>query len=191
MCGPVGLGGERVGRRVTQKPFARPPWHGPYNPDVLEAAVDSAGRIGALDFKGFHLRKAAHLYEKYTALYEEATDLVETHQDFWQSGMTEHYVFVAKESYGATVPENFSSLVPRASSTGRPHGQPKGSKRPGAVPKQEPRVRTAGRGGRGRGRRQRPATEADPSTEKDTVDLESFSGKGGGKTKSGKAGVCR
>ena len=65
--------------------------------------------------------------------------------------MTEHYVFVAKESFGAAVPENFSSLVPRASPTGRPRGRPKGSKRPGAVPKKEPRVRATGRGGRGGG----------------------------------------
>ena len=108
-------------------------------------------QIGALDEEGFHPRKVAHLYEKYTALYEEAADLVETHQDFWQSGMTEHYVFVAKESFGAAVPENFSSLVPRASPTGRPRGRPKGSKRPGAVPKKEPRVRATGRGGRGGG----------------------------------------
>eukprot|EP00439_Symbiodinium_sp_Y106_P083526 s563_g23.t1 len=78
-----------------------------FGPDFLLAVFR---QIGALDEEGFHPRKVAHLYEKYTALYEEAADLVETHQDFWQSGMTEHYVFVAKESFGAAVPENFSSL---------------------------------------------------------------------------------
>ena len=144
----------------------------------LEAVQAIFRQIGALDKKGFHPRKVAQLYEKYTALYEEATGLVETHQDFWQSGMTEHYAFVAQESYGATVPENFSSLVPRASSTGRPRGRPKGSKRPGAMPKKEPRVHGSGRGGRGRGQRKRPAPVADTSAAEDTVDLELFSGKG-------------
>ena len=136
-------------------------------------------QIGALDKKGFHPRKVAQLYEKYTALYEEATGLVETHQDFWQSGMTEHYAFVAQESYGATVPENFSSLVPRASSTGRPRGRPKGSKRPGAMPKKGascPRVLVGEDVGGGNAKG--PAPVADTSAAEDTVDLELFSGKG-------------
>ena len=57
-----------------------------------------------------------------------------------------------------------------------------GGKRPGAMPKKEPRVHGSGRGGRGRGQRKRPAPVADTSAAEDTVDLELFSGKGGEKS---------
>ncbi|CAE6943201.1 unnamed protein product [Symbiodinium natans] len=121
------------------------------------ATVDAAlQKIGALDADGFHPRRVSATYEKFTALYEEEGQLLESHRDFWQRGVTEHYIHVSTKNLGAKLPEVFSSLVPRTTPTGRPRGRPKGIKRPSRDSE------SAGRGrsrGRGRGSKKRPAAD--------------------------------
>ena len=119
------------------------------------AIVDAAfQKIGALDEEGFHPRLVSATYEKFTALYEEEGRLLESHQDYWQRGMTEHFLHVYTTNFGATLPEAFSSLVPRSTPTGRSRGRPKGVKRTSGAGESPARGRS-----RGRGSRKRPAAD--------------------------------
>ena len=119
------------------------------------ATVDAAfQKIGALDEEGFHPRLVSATYEKFTALYEEEGRLLESHQDYWQRGMTEHFLHVSTTNFGATLPEAFSSLVPRSTPTGRSRGRPKGVKRTSGAGESPARGRS-----RGRGSRKRPAVD--------------------------------
>ena len=66
------------------------------------STVDAAfQQIGALDENGFHPRRVTAVYEKFTALYEEEGRLLEPHRDYWQCGMTEHFLHVSKANFGA------------------------------------------------------------------------------------------
>ena len=119
------------------------------------ATVDAAfQKIGALDEEGFRPRLVSATYEKFTALYEEEGRLLESHQDYWQRGMTEHFLHVYTTNFGATLPEAFSSLVPRSTPTGRSRGRPKGVKRTSGAGESPARGRS-----RGRGSRKRPAAD--------------------------------
>ena len=89
----------------------------------------------------FTLRIVRALYDKFTALHEEAGKLLESHGDFWQCEMTEHMAHIA-----ATPPAPYSSLVPRSTPTGRSRGRPKGSKRPDKDGRSPGRGRSRGRG---------------------------------------------
>ena len=115
-------------------------------------------RIEALDAEGFHPRYVTKLYGNFTALYEVDGVLVESHHDFWQRGITEHYIYVGKMYYGHVLPENFSTLVPRSQSTGRKRGRPKGVKK--AIGPGDARGK-----GRGKGKKRKrltvPAQQAD------------------------------
>ena len=119
------------------------------------STVDAAfQQIGALDENGFHPRRVTAVYEKFTALYEEEGRLLESHRDYWQCGMTEHFLHVSKANFGATLPEAFSSLVPRSTPTGRLRGRPKGARRTSGAGESPARGRS-----RGRGSRKRPAAD--------------------------------
>ena len=119
------------------------------------STVDAAfQKIGALDENGFHPRRVTAVYEKFTALYEEEGRLLESHRDYWQCGMTEHFLHVSKANFGATLPEAFSSLVPRSTPTGRLRGRPKGARRTSGAGESPARGRS-----RGRGSRKRPAAD--------------------------------
>ena len=119
------------------------------------STVDAAfQQIGALDENGFHPRRVTAVYEKFTALYEEEGGLLQSHRDYWQCGMTEHFLHVSKANFGATLPEAFSSLVPRSTPTGRLRGRPKGARRTSGAGESPARGRS-----RGRGSRKRPAAD--------------------------------
>ncbi|CAE7531912.1 unnamed protein product [Symbiodinium microadriaticum] len=65
------------------------------NAKSAEAVETAFQDIGALDENGFHPRIVRALYDKFTALHEEAGKLLESHHDFWQCGMTEHMAHIA------------------------------------------------------------------------------------------------
>ena len=57
-----------------------------------------------------------------------------------------HSTYVSTTSFGATLLQDFSSLVPRTTPTGRPCGRPKGTKRPSGDGQSPGRNRFKGRG---------------------------------------------
>ena len=108
------------------------------------------------DSEHFHPRVLRKLYAQYTAIYRQDHETIESHHDFSQCGMTEHYAWFGVAEGSLALPENFSSLKPQDPSTGRPKGRPKG------VPNKPSKAAVRG-GGRGRGEqgsRKRKQSEA-------------------------------
>ncbi|CAE7425565.1 unnamed protein product, partial [Symbiodinium sp. CCMP2592] len=104
----------------------------------------------------FHPRVLRTLYSQFTTVYPHGAATLESHQDFGQAGMTEHYALCQLEKGVLALPDKFSSLKKQSHPTGRPKGRPKG------VAKKIAKAPARGRGGgrSGRGGRKRKASEA-------------------------------
>ncbi|CAE7895202.1 unnamed protein product, partial [Symbiodinium necroappetens] len=95
---------------------------------ILETAQEQTSGEGCLremgvltqeeDSEHFHPRVLRKLYAQYTAIYRQSHETIESHHDFSQCGMTEHYAWFGVAE--GSLPENFSSLKPQGPSTGSP-----------------------------------------------------------------------
>ncbi|CAE7876366.1 hypothetical protein AK812_SmicGene23307 [Symbiodinium microadriaticum] len=136
------------------------------NVNSAEAVEAAFQNIGALDEDGFHPRIVRALYDKFTALHEEAGKLLESHADFlamWDDGAHgTHRCHPTSTLFFFSASFNPDWKVARTA---------QGSKRPDKDGRLPGRSRGRGRGksGRGNGAKKRPAAEALSATDKEVA----------------------